>query len=119
MHSSVSKKLKLEEGPGTNPSIHKQCSEYAYQSFKRQFGQTPSWNGKDYGQLKNLLKKTDITLDEFERRWDNFVSCRDEFIKKQRLSLAYFCSNFDRFIGERIPVQGGVNVKSYTEVPKY
>ena len=117
--SSVSTRLKPQKEHGKNPSLYTQCLGYADESFKQEFGQAPSWSGKDFKHLRDRLKKPDLTFKEFQRRWDNFVTCREEFIKKQRLSLAYFCSNFDRFIGDPIRGQGGVNAKSYSEVPKY
>jgi hypothetical protein len=54
--------------------------------------------------LKGLLNRArSLTLEEFKRRWLNFVGSTDPFIKKQGGSLAYCCANFDQFING--PVQ--------------
>jgi hypothetical protein len=49
--SSVSEGQKPKRGLGSKDfSLHRQCFDYAYESFKRIFGQAPTWRGKDHKQ---------------------------------------------------------------------
>jgi hypothetical protein len=74
--------------------------QFAFESFKAKHGDhAPSWNGKDRRQLSELLKvHPDLSFEEMRRRWTFFISSTDSWIQKQGDSLAFFCSNFDRFI---------------------
>jgi len=72
--------------------------EFAYKSFELHFGQKPSWQPKDWKQLKNLLAATSASLDELQARWRHFLASTEEFTLKKGGSLAHFCTNFDAFI---------------------
>jgi len=72
--------------------------EFAYKTFQSRFGQKPSWQAKDWTQLKNLLAATSASLDEFQARWRHFLASTESFTVKKGGSLTYFCANFDAFI---------------------
>lgn len=72
--------------------------EFAYRTFQLRFGQKPSWQGKDWQQLKNLLAATSATLEEIQARWQHYLVSTEPFTANKRGSLAYFCANFDAFI---------------------
>jgi hypothetical protein len=83
----------------TEPSLNGLCKEYAKSSFTEKFSQSPAWDTKHFVCLSKLLSsKSDMTLEEFKSRWNLYLSTDDVFHKKQGGSLAYFCSQFDKFI---------------------
>jgi hypothetical protein len=72
--------------------------EAAYKAFADHFGQKPSWQGKDWKQLKILLAATGVPLEEMQARWRHYLASTEPFTVKKGGSLAYFCANFDAFI---------------------
>jgi len=72
--------------------------DFAYKTFVERFGQNPSWQGKDWKQLKTLLAATDARLEEIQARWRHYLASTEPFTAKKGGSLAYFCANFDAFI---------------------
>jgi hypothetical protein len=97
-------------------SRHRFFVEFAKETFKAKHdGCSPAWTGRDYGRLSALLKSDpNLQLEEMKRRWEFFLSSPQQFIRDQGDSLAFFCSNFDRFINGPLfaaPV-GGKNGKT-------
>jgi hypothetical protein len=61
--------------------------------------QSPTWTAKHYKGLQLFLAKhPQITQDEWQRRYENFLASGDQFHLKQGGSLLYFVGNFDQFI---------------------
>jgi len=63
-------------------------------------GRKPLWQGKDCNGLKNLLKNQNaesLSLQRLKALWRNFLDSTEPFTVKQGDSLAYFCSNIDKF----------------------
>jgi hypothetical protein len=92
--------------------------EFARQGFVTAHGgHGPTWSKKDYGQLARLLATNPhLSLDELRRRWTSFLSSSDPFTRSQGHSLAFFCSNLDRFIDGPLlaaPAGGKYGVSSY------
>lgn len=89
--------------------------EFTTEAFKTKYGQPPTWSGKGYRNLGELLKRNpNVTVEELHRRWGNFMASTDDFTEKQRGSLAYFCASFDKFIKGPLlarPAGGGANGK--------
>ena len=85
-------------------------SQFAYESFTVKHGRKPLWLGKDRNGLKNLLKSQNAEALPFERLqtlWRNYLDSTEAFTVKQGDSLAYFCSNIDKFSdGPILAVQG-------------
>lgn len=79
--------------------------EFAFETFESRFGHKPTWQGKDWRQLKNLLVATGSTLEEMCTRWQHYLASTEPFIANKGGSLAYFCTNFDAFI--QGPLQAG------------
>ncbi len=74
--------------------------QFAYESFTCKHGRKPIWQGKDQKGLKNLLRNQDVaavSLERLQALWRNFLDSTDAFTVKQGDSLAYFCSNIDKF----------------------
>jgi hypothetical protein len=72
--------------------------EFAYRAFEEKHGVKPSWLGKDFEQLRLLLKANpSLGGEELERRWRAYLDCTEPFISKQGDSLAYFASHCDTF----------------------
>jgi hypothetical protein len=73
---------------------------FAFESFAVKHKRNPLWQGKDFSSLKRLLKGQSAELLPLERLtalWRSFLDSTDAFIVKQGDSLAYFCSNIDKF----------------------
>jgi len=75
--------------------------QFAYEAFTRKHGaRKPIWQGKDRNGLKNLLKNQSaeaLPLVRLQALWQNYLNSTESFTAKQGDSLAYFCSNIDRF----------------------
>lgn len=83
------------------PSTLAMCKADAFESFKVKTGKPPSWNSSDYTALSELFKtRPDLSFEEFNQRWANYLYSDDPFDVKQGFRLRYFCSNFDRFTNE-------------------
>jgi hypothetical protein len=94
---------------------------YATTSFLTLKGQNPAWGKADDAQLSGLFgRKRDLTLQEFQRRWDNYARSTDSFIASQGLSLRFFCSQFDRFLdGPVCKSNPDVRIRKRIEHPDY
>jgi hypothetical protein len=93
--------------------------QFAYESFARKHnGRKPLWQGKDRNGLKNLLKNQTaeaLPLVRLETLWHNFLNSTESFTAKQGDSLAYFCSNIDKFSnGPLTAASGKVNYEKPT-----
>jgi hypothetical protein len=90
---------------------------FAFESFTVEHERKPLWGGKDYAGLKNLLKGQSpetLSLERLKNLWQNFLASTEAFTAKQGGSLAYFCSNVDKFADGPIlatPQKGGSNGK--------
>jgi hypothetical protein len=74
--------------------------QFAYESFALKHGRKPLWQGKDRNGLKNLLRSQSaeaLPLERLQTLLRNFLDSNEAFIVKQGDSLAYFCSNIDKF----------------------
>ena len=71
---------------------------FAHKTFEEKHKVKPSWLGKDFEQLR-LLLKANASLDgeELERRWRNYLDSTEPFTSKQGDSLGYFASHCDTF----------------------
>ena len=87
--------------PAKKDPRHNQCFKVAYDSYLNKHRAIPHWSGRDGKQLKSLLRSDHaLTIDEFTRRWNEYLKTKDTFHSRQGGSLAYFCTNFDKFIAE-------------------
>lgn len=90
---------------------------FAFESFAVKHGRKPLWQGKDRNGLKNLLKNQnpeDLPLEGLKTNWRNFLASTEAFTVRQGGSLAYFCSNVDKFSDGPILAalgKGGTNGK--------
>jgi hypothetical protein len=74
--------------------------QFASGSYTSKHGQQPIWVGKDRNGLKSLLKNQraeNLPLERLKTNWRNFLTSTEPFTVKQFDSLAYFCSNIDKF----------------------
>jgi hypothetical protein len=89
--------------------------DFAYKSFQAKHnGQPPTWSGKDYKQLQNLLRGKAIDalpFDELKRRWENYLRSTESFTVRQGFSLAHFCTKFDAFMSGPIGEKGKPDAK--------
>jgi hypothetical protein len=71
---------------------------YAHKTFEEKHGAKPSWLGKDFQQLRVLLRaNASLTPTELERRWRAYLDSSELFIAKQGDSLTYFATHCDTF----------------------
>ena len=74
--------------------------DFAFQCSATKHGRKPIWQGKDQSRLKDLLKNQraeNLPLERLKTNWRNFLASTEPFTVKQGDSLAYFCSNIDKF----------------------
>jgi hypothetical protein len=93
-----------EKNPAAKPAPppdprHKSFFDFAYEAFRMKYLQPPTWGGKHCKGLQLFLAShPQITQDEWQRRYENFLASSDQLHQKQRGSLLYFVGNFDQFI---------------------
>jgi hypothetical protein len=81
--------------------------EFAYKSFEEKHGAKPSWLGKDFSNLRLLLKANGaLSGDELQRRWRNYLDSTEPFVLKQGNGLAYFATHCDTFSNGPILIGG-------------
>ena len=88
----------LPASPPAEDPRHAECVEFAHKTFEQKHSQKPTWIGRDYKALAELLKHSSVTTLDFRRRWQNYLASSESFTVKQGHSLAYFCSKFDAFL---------------------
>jgi hypothetical protein len=92
---------------------HKPFCDFAYEAFRMKYLQAPTWDGRHGNGLRAFLNRnSNITLDEWQRRYRNFLASTDAFYQQQKGSVLYFAANFDRFIDGPILEKGTSNGKS-------
>jgi hypothetical protein len=93
----------------------------AYETFRAKHGQPPTWTGKDQHRLKTFLAANPtMAAEEFQRRFGNYLQSSEQFTRSHGDSLAYFLTEFDRFIDgpvlERAQFGGSIaNYESFEE----
>jgi Helix-turn-helix domain len=108
----VNQKLKgktLAAAPPADPRLQP-FLDYAVKIFTSKYGQPPAWSGKHSRNLQDFLSRSDMTLSEMCRRYENFILSTDPFVARQNGSVAFFCSDPDRYIkGPQVltPWKGG------------
>lgn len=96
----------------------------AYESFAVKHNRKPLWLGKDRTGLKALLKSqgaASLPLERLRANWQNFLDSTEAFTAKQGDSLAYFCSNLDKFsdgpiLAGKVKFNGDINAAVETTV---
>jgi len=99
-HQKKPSEEKTSAASPPNHSLHRRFVQFAKENFKAKHdGRLPSWNGRDYARLADLLKRNpNLEFEELERRWIHFISSPQQFIRDQGDSLKFFCERFDSFI---------------------
>jgi hypothetical protein len=96
--SREEKTLASKTAPPADPR-HKPFFGFAYEAFRMKYLQPPTWGAKHCKGLQLFLAShPQITQDEWQRRYENFLASGDQFHQKQSGSLLYFVGNFDQFI---------------------
>lgn len=75
--------------------------DYAHESYTAKHGAKPLWQGKDYKALQALLQghsPEPLPLERLKALWEYFAASTEPFTAKQGDSLAYFCTNLDKFV---------------------
>ncbi|MGC1905420.1 MAG: hypothetical protein WA715_16485 [Candidatus Acidiferrum sp.] len=79
---------------------HQPFIDLAYEAFEAKHGRKPLWLGKDFSSLKALLRSQSadsLPLERLTSLWRHFTESTEVFTVKQGDSLAYFCTNIDKF----------------------
>jgi hypothetical protein len=103
IHNAVSSTQEAEEKPAakTMPPADPRFQPFvafAHKTFEEKHGAKPSWLGKDFQQMRVLLKaNASLAPVELERRWRAYLESSELFIAKQGDSLAYFATHCDTF----------------------
>ncbi len=101
------KNLAATTAPHTD-NRYQQFLGTAFEAFRAQCGQSPTWSNKEFKGLSLFLaKQGQIELAEWQRRFQNFMASTDEFVCNQGGSILYFLANFDKFIRGPILGKGG------------
>jgi hypothetical protein len=98
--SSGAETSSRHQKPAPGDSRFQSLFAFAFESFAVKHGRKPLWQGKDRNGLKNLLKNQSaesLPLERLKTNWRNFLDSTEAFTAKQGDSLAYFCSNVDKF----------------------
>jgi hypothetical protein len=94
----IKKNLAAKPAPPADPR-YQPFYDFAYQAFHTKHGQRPTWDDKDGANLKRLLRlQPQLTLEEFQRRFGNYLQSTEPFTRSHGDSLAYFVAAFDRFL---------------------
>ncbi len=92
---------------------------HAFESYRAKHGRAPIWSGKDRNGLKSLLKGQSIKslpLERLQTLWQSYLDSTEVFTVKQGGSLAYFCSNLDKFSdGPMLAGKGNSNGRDINE----
>lgn len=86
--------------PAPGDSRFQPFFQFAYDSFVLKHGRNPLWQGKDQRGLKHLLKNQgaeSLPSERLQILWQNYLDSTETFTAKQGDSLAYFCSNIDKY----------------------
>lgn len=68
--------------------------DFATETYRQKFNETPNWMKKDSAQLDGLFaRKPDLTLEEFRRRWQFYLQSDSNFYRSQGYRLGFFCSH--------------------------
>ena len=73
----------------------------AHESYTAKHGAKPLWQGKDYKALQTLLRNhspESLPRKRLRALWEHFAASTEPFTAKQGDSLAYFCTNLDKFV---------------------
>jgi hypothetical protein len=84
--------------PPPPDSRFQQFYSFAYEAFRTNHGQPPTWSKRDGANLKRFLaEQQSVTTQEWQRRFTNYLGSTESFIGKQGHSLNYFIAHFDVF----------------------
>lgn len=87
---------------------HQPFIEFASEAYRTRFGQHPTWSGKDFRNVSDLLGRAPhLAAEELCRRFTNYLASTDPFITRNGYSLAIFCMRFDALCNGPIIQQGG------------
>jgi len=93
------RKKKPAAAPPADPR-YQPFVEFAFESFRAKHNRAPIWNGRDWKNLKSLLREHNhqtLPLEILKARWNNFAASTEPFTAKLGDSLGYFCTNLDKF----------------------
>lgn len=101
----IESKREEKENPAAKPAPpadprYRPFVDFAFKGYEAKHGRKPLWQGKDFSALKALLRAQSaehLPLSRLTTLWRYFIDSTEAFIGKQGGSLAYFCSNIDKF----------------------
>ena len=106
-HGAAQRRSKNIERKQQNPAAARPADPryqpffvFAYESYSAKHRRKPLWQGKEHKALQTLLKShtsEDLPLGRLKDLWGNFSASTEPFTVNQGDSLAYFCSNLDKF----------------------
>jgi hypothetical protein len=112
------KGLAAKTAPPADPRFQPFFS-YAHNSYKAKHLRPPIWTGKDRNALRSLLRgqsEESLPLARLTTLWEHFSGSTEPFTAKQGDSLAYFCSNLDKFSdGPMLQSKGKANGKDIND----
>ena len=73
--------------------------KFAFEAFERKHRQKPTWGGKDYKSLSEMLANNKhLDVNELQERFGHYLASTEPFTRKQGGSLGYFCMHVDSFL---------------------
>lgn len=96
----VEVKTKKQEKPSAaaprGDPRHQPFVEFATQAYATRFGQAPTWSGKDFKKLGDLLRRAPVaTAEDLQHRFAFYLDSTDSFIVGNGHALWLFCSKYD------------------------
>jgi hypothetical protein len=89
--------------------------KFAHELYLAKRGQSPTWSGVQYKNLKDLLKRAPTaSLAELQRRFSNYLASGEPFIVRNGYSLSVFCMRYDALCDGPIFQEGGTGAEQQT-----
>lgn len=97
-------------------SLIRACTDAAQEIYVGRWKQKPAWGPPDWTQIASLFRtKTDITEEDFRRRYRIFVESSEPFHRNKFGSLRHFAVNYDQFIEAPQQISAPPARRSFTE----
>lgn len=93
---------------------HRPFVEFATEAYITRFGQAPTWSGKDFKHLSDLLRRAPaVPAEDLRRRFGFYLDSTDSFIVGNGHALWLFCGKYDALReGPIVQTGGGLNGES-------
>ena len=112
------KRRSKDQNPAANPGPPAETRfrpfvDFAFEAFEKQYGQKPTWTGKDFKALSTMLAANKgLVMDELQRRFSNYLASTERYTLDHGGALWYFCTHTDSFLAGPLLEKGTGNGRS-------